>query len=176
MRGEDARTQHLGYVADGSPPHARGRRLSHYGRFHAVGITPACAGKTSGRRRREWRRQDHPRMRGEDGFQAVPLCTQNGSPPHARGRHKYNKEVGEKIRITPACAGKTGPSPTGLHGRADHPRMRGEDLVPGVKRAATTGSPPHARGRRSGTRHGSGSSRITPACAGKTFYRHVPEK
>ena len=51
----------------------------------------------------------------------------------------------------------------------DHPRMRGEDLpCPGV-RISSTGSPPHARGRRVRRYLFASVFGITPACAGKTF-------
>ena len=88
-------------------------------------------------------------MRGEDGFQDVPLCTQNGSPPHARGRHRPRPHEGDDRGITPACAGKTVERPLAAP-NAD-------------------GSPPHARGRHALLDAGITPLRITPACAGKTL-------
>ena len=66
MRGEDVDPITVGFMQWGSPPHARGRRRSHNRRVHAVGITPACAGKTPTHAREWCRAEDHPRMRGED--------------------------------------------------------------------------------------------------------------
>ena len=87
-------------------------------------------------------------MRGEDAKLHLNSLYGKGSPPHARGRHKYNKEVGEKIRITPACAGKT------LGDWLDGRRQ--------------PGSPPHARGRLDFEPNIRAVPGITPACAGKT--------
>ena len=50
---------------------------------------------------------DHPRMRGEDGFIDLIIRYDVGSPPHARGRPLYPYVMESKMRITPACAGKT---------------------------------------------------------------------
>ena len=46
--------------------------------------------------------------------------------------------------------------------------MRGEDLQSAHWRLLVKGSPPHARGRRSLPGRRTSSTRITPACAGKT--------
>ena len=112
-------------------------------------ITPACAGKTHKVEEQKIPFWDHPRMRGEDRRERNSSRAAGGSPPHARGRRAILIIREIKLRITPACAGKTYvsgvPDPQG----PDHPRMRGED-VPIVP------SPAY-------------SIRITPACAGKTF-------
>ena len=147
MRGEDTRKYADETVYDGSPPHARGRLDPEVkAAFHSR-ITPACAGKTLFECFLFRVIEDHPRMRGEDRPGKGVSGFGQGSPPHARGRpageHPRNRAHG----ITPACAGKTSPKASQTSPAGDHPRMRGEDLVPGVKRAATTGSPPHARGR-----------------------------
>ena len=66
MRGEDPAAPLLMTVAEGSPPHARGR-LPAFGTVKpAVGITPACAGKTQAESPGYVLGADHPRMRGED--------------------------------------------------------------------------------------------------------------
>ena len=46
MRGEDVSHNVCEHCHDGSPPHARGRRMPIARRRKASGITPACAGKT----------------------------------------------------------------------------------------------------------------------------------
>ena len=50
-------------------------------------ITPACAGKTLRRCIQGLRLTDHPRMRGEDDVPDLSDLEDEGSPPHARGRH-----------------------------------------------------------------------------------------
>ena len=46
MRGEDGDVNPPAGVPVGSPPHARGRRLSRGWMLSGLRITPACAGKT----------------------------------------------------------------------------------------------------------------------------------
>ena len=86
MRGEDGKKDGRVYVADGSPPHARGRPAELGYVLLGAGITPACAGKTPLPRNRCQPRKDHPRMRGEDAKMLAPSVNGQGSPPHARGR------------------------------------------------------------------------------------------
>ena len=171
MRGEDGFPPGFGDAAAGSPPHARGRLAAAEPIESVLGITPACAGKTSARISDTVIITDHPRMRGEDilgsKVQAAkpwitPACAgktaphalgpapRPGSPPHARGRPAFSALKPSGIRITPACAGKTFPYSCRETTIADHPRMRGEDV-----------------GFRS---EGEFLDGITPACAGKTKY------
>ena len=148
MRGEDQGFHVKRTPLRGSPPHARGRRIVPQRHELTLGITPACAGKTGGRLGLYPFRRDHPRMRGEDADGVVESSRAGGSPPHARGR-RWRYPIGaSRMRITPACAGKTRP-PCGI----------GVDVL---------GSPPHARGRRARDRVWASRLGITPACAGKT--------
>ena len=65
-------------------------------------------------------------MRGEKLFK-ISLCIfYTGSPPHARGKVHFMKICIRKLRITPACAGKSMISFKGFSPVKDHPRMRGE--------------------------------------------------
>ena len=168
MRGEDTEAT-IGHMsARGSPPHARGRHKLPHIPAHLPGITPACAGKTVWSINGFIAVSDHPRMRGEDGRWRTSRGSCTGSPPHARGRRDRRIRRSHCRRITPACAGKTRTSsrrPTCLK---DHPRMRGEDGSPSLRRRSGTGSPPHARGRRGQDAPRKEGSGITPACAGKT--------
>ena len=93
-----------------------------------VRITPACAGKTWVSSRAWEIFPDHPRMRGEDELSVYAEGGWLGSPPHARGRLAGLRGHDRKVRITPACAGKTRRGPGGPRGLSDHPRMRGEDI------------------------------------------------
>ena len=171
MRGEDHRLTIGKWVAGGSPPHARGRQEEFSVSSIAIGITPACAGKTLPLIVFCRRIRDHPRMRGEDRTRLFAGIELHGSPPHARGRHNCRWRRRRTSRITPACAGKTLRAEYSESTSPDHPRMRGEDQHLASNVFLETGSPPHARGRRSGARRGSYRQRITPACAGKTVIR-----
>ena len=169
MRGEDAQRSSSTTGATGSPPHARGRRLTPSARPMRAGITPACAGKTNTSTFPKRNCADHPRMRGEDEVRRHHTLEQVGSPPHARGRLRAVVDVLAGQRITPACAGKTTAADVAAEVMLDHPRMRGEDTWT-LRHARTfRGSPPHARGRPVANAESVLSRRITPACAGKTF-------
>ena len=70
----------------GSPPHVRGKVLGKAVQLVQDRITPACAGKRSGKPHRGDHGQDHPRMCGEKlFFHRLWLCPE-GSPPHVRGK------------------------------------------------------------------------------------------
>ena len=90
-----------------------------------------------------------------------------GSPPRMRGKDIGHSRTRQKLRITPACAGKRPARPGYAHNRRDHPRMCGEKYIKVGDAAVALGSPPHVRGK--GVKHRDGRVRvgITPACAGK---------
>ncbi len=148
MRGEDLHVAENDGGVRGSPPHARGRLGNTHSLRSCQRITPACAGKTTTHLAGATGRRDHPRMRGEDRERSTLSARCRGSPPHARGRLVLPRI--HNCSVT------------------DHPRMRGEDTSASIPGAMYSGSPPHARGRPPFSRLSSGSSRITPACAGKT--------
>ena len=169
MRGEDDVDAKRRLELQGSPPHARGRPPNTARPIAVEPITPACAGKTYHNIPFAEVPSNHPRMRGEDPYRAWSSPALRGSPPHARGRlilrlpcrmsHKDHprmrgedligqRQQDHRLRITPACAGKTG-----------------------LRMSVSTfriGSPPHARGRLEITTYTGNPIRITPACAGKT--------
>ena len=72
-----------------------------------VGITPACAGKTSQAAMPARRNRDHPRMCGKDLEHRQIRFIILGSPPHVRERPERHYKVSSSAGITPACAGKT---------------------------------------------------------------------
>ena len=116
-----------------------------------LGITPADAGKTSGRTVGGLSCWDHPRGCGENALGIWLHTCMTGSPPRMRG-----KPAGQPCMCA-VCK--------------DHPRGCGENVFIRVKRAERNGSPPRMRGK-----HGFGDvwvriPRITPADAGKTQRR-----
>ena len=153
----------------GSPPRVRGKP-GNAGREHVCArITPACAGKTTCPMLDTQRTSDHPRVCGENPvFPAAPL-DMRGSPPRVRGKLGAAGEIKQRIRITPACAGKTGPRHERRGRRTDHPRVCGENTTLKAGLSMCDGSPPRVRGKPQKERRRAAFRRITPACAGKTL-------
>ena len=77
------------------------------------------------------------------------------------------------MRITPACAGNTEDEAPRADGARDHPRMRGEHKSSVGSETIRPGSPPHARGTRSGIDLVDDHLGITPACAGNTSFAYI---
>ena len=168
MRGEHPCRPPLPGGHPGSPPHARGALHIGGRTFGSNRITPACAGSTANTRQRIPGSPDHPRMRGEHGDRDAGSGSAYGSPPHARGALRYSTRTVGRLRITPACAGSTGPRSPGPNRLTDHPRMRGEHQIHHPVLRAGQGSPPHARGARARQQDRCSMTGITPACAGST--------
>ena len=168
MRGEKLALYLATSKTAGSPPHARGKAAVIGCHVTHLGITPACAGKSSLRRAAIGDPRDHPRMRGEKLFGDGSLSFAQGSPPHARGKDLDRGALGRLAGITPACAGKRWSSWLSPGQRRDHPRMRGEKLSRPPDMLSRRGSPPHARGKGSYLKRLKTSVGITPACAGKS--------
>ena len=170
MRGEKSVSLPLMTGGRGSPPHARGKENEKARGGDVVGITPACAGKSPSRALRRSPLWDHPRMRGEKHLIFWRQKEDLGSPPHARGKDIQHKSGWRCERITPACAGKSVRCHHFDRQREDHPRMRGEKPSVCCRPCRYMGSPPHARGKGRCRCEAVPALRITPACAGKSFF------
>ena len=92
----------------GSPPHVRGKAARITPACYTHGITPACAGKSAFMIRFDSGDLDHPRMCGEKIELKKLILFAVGSPPHVRGKVAQKDFRCDKVRITPACAGKSG--------------------------------------------------------------------
>ena len=152
----------------GSPPLARGKVVLEHDYRVKQGITPACAGKRIPFMECARQIQDHPRLRGEKKWDKMVVLKAMGSPPLARGKELVNSHHPNFKGITPACAGKSLSQLFGRTESADHPRLRGEKLLPGEFCGAYAGSPPLARGKDHINIEEHDLHRITPACAGKS--------
>ena len=146
VRGEQSSAGRTGWSPAGSPPRARGADGTDGHGVHPHGITPACAGSRLYVILRRPHRQDHPRVRGEQGDRWVPGSSAPGSPPRARGADCPRLRLTSRHGITPACAGSSVRDIRTQDPCRDHPRVRGEQI----------GYPPVDRRGRG----------ITPACAG----------
>ena len=133
----------------------------------ADGITPACAGKRELLKTHFKSYRDHPRVCGEKNVRLLFLSKVLGSPPRVRGKVAFSYSVASRLRITPACAGKSsGISPIfSLY--SDHPRVCGEKSPSPEKQNPPSGSPPRVRGKERCRSRQTVRRRITPACAGK---------
>ena len=157
----------------GSPPRMQGKGCPLLFRYYFIGITPACAGKSSWCGSHPPASGDHPRVCGEKVIQVVPPAPQVGSPPRVRGKVTPHHRVANDRGITPACAGKRRTTRTSGARYRDHPRVCGEKKKCYTKGGILPGSPPRVRGKDAPTGISSASARITPACAGKSMLRFV---
>ena len=137
----------------GSPPHVRGKVGFIVLVQTAIGITPACAGKSKAGCGIRSGPPDHPRMCGEKRRRVSAYNVGQGSPPHVRGKVLIRKKINGS--------------------RQDHPRMCGEKRACSCAEAAQPGSPPHVRGKEPELAGFLACARITPACAGKRKNRQT---
>ncbi|CAG7844725.1 hypothetical protein USB125703_00972 [Pseudoclavibacter triregionum] len=170
-RGEHAPRAGPPGVRRGSPPLARGAQIRASEVRAVQGITPARAGSTWPGGAASSSSRDHPRSRGEHRGPEAGAAEDAGSPPLARGARAAVGRAHWRIGITPARAGSTASWCRWGRPSRDHPRSRGEHVIPDFDDAGKPGSPPLARGA-----HGKGGRRrvlpgITPARAGSTSTR-----
>ena len=117
-------------------------------------------------------------MCGENELQDMVGLIIVGSPPRVRGKLTERTAKLSALRITPACAGKTGFLVVAAHGSKDHPRVCGENQPQLNSSFQALGSPPRVRGKLDYELTDEETEGITPACAGKTTQpiRDVREK
>ena len=148
MRGNNLDSIDFPSLFLGSPPLAREQHFSHKLSKLSAGITPACAGTTASRRRRNSRARDHPRLRGNNIFGNSCGWPGWGSPPLAREQPVTPSGVERQIW--------------------DHPRLRGNNFLTHSYSLVILGSPPLAREQQSSSVKLLSGAGITPACAGTT--------
>ena len=145
--GEKQQHQPTPWYVTGSPPRVRGKAGQENTLDVRLGITPARAGKSTGRRLLVGREGDHPRACGEKIFALKGGAFCAGSPPRVRGKGKGGKEKVCILRITPARAGKRAGKTQNKTGNGDHPRACGEKSSQRFQGEANSGSPPRVRGK-----------------------------
>ena len=145
--GENLAVAVLTAAEKGSPPRVRGKLQQKAARAAHPGITPACAGKTLDEYHQHPDTEDHPRVCGENFRKEYPAGISSGSPPRVRGKPLSEWERLTRLRITPACAGKTEFYGITYSWNRDHPRVCGENSVKSVLNARCKGSPPRVRGK-----------------------------
>ena len=90
------------------------------------------------------------------------------TPPQMRGKDAPAPCLVVLLGITPACAGKRGPTWEKRSISWDHPRVCGEKPWTPWEKIVLKGSPPRVRGKALVLTDFMADSRITPACAGKS--------
>ena len=155
-------------TASGSPPRVREKQDLNNRLDNCIGITPACAGKTTLTFLARSLKQDHPRVCGKNGLEYAPKVTASGSPPRVREKQDLNNRLDNCIGITPACAGKTTLTFLARSLKQDHPRVCGKNGLEYAPKVTASGSPPRVREKQDLNNRLDNCIGITPACAGKT--------
>ena len=91
----------------GSSPRVRGTRQRLVDLSLEARFIPACAGNTRRQRREAQRHPVHPRVCGEHHTTRTTLAHAGGSSPRVRGTPIGGREVRQRVRFIPACAGNT---------------------------------------------------------------------
>ena len=130
------------------------------------------------RGRRPAREPDQPRVRGEHtatGHRTIEV-PMPPDQPRVRGEHSTSTSAMgcvDVYRISPACAGNTARGAVPRPASADQPRVRGEHECFRCRSLEATTDQPRVRGEHLiniGGCSATGGLRISPACAGNTFF------
>ncbi len=130
-RGEHNGLTPAAQDAAGSSPLARGAHFRESAYDCRCGIIPARAGSTFAVGLEPFAGRDHPRSRGEHRNRFSLVIPGSGSSPLARGALFVSVIHPPSFGIIPARAGSTHQKQEHNNGSRDHPRSRGEHLVPG---------------------------------------------
>ena len=148
MCGEKLILLEITAAQKGSPPRVRGKGRPQADGLPVLGITPACAGKSTYPGTLLGADQDHPRVCGEKHTASSTASACMGSPPRVR------RKAFSGFFLRCFCR--------------DHPRVCGEKEVVVEFINWQTGSPPRMRGKATSQRPAACRRRITPAYAGKS--------
>ena len=94
-------------IAAGSSPRVRGKLHPRAGHARRSGLIPACAGKTVLLRPNRSGSGAHPRVCGENAGDEGAGALPGGSSPRVRGKLGAGLRLIWRLRLIPACAGKT---------------------------------------------------------------------
>ena len=153
----------------GSSPRVRGKRADRERLEALAGLIPACAGKTwlAGKKRHE--KGAHPRVCGENYMNRLTDVQDTGSSPRVRGKRRQTRPSVRRVRLIPACAGKTWTSYLVICLAPAHPRVCGENSAGKASVSLREGSSPRVRGKHVPSDDFYRWRRLIPACAGKTL-------
>ena len=108
--GENHRARDVGEGVMGLPPQVRGEPTASPASAQTTGLTPAGAGRTPPRIHRGKPSKAYPRRCGENSGTSDRLPPAHGLPPQVRGERQGRPDSLAAVRLTPAGAGRTGPS------------------------------------------------------------------
>ena len=156
------------FAGRGSSPRVRGKLRARVHGHSQAGLIPACAGKTPSIAAPRPRRRAHPRVCGENqrGFHNTDAVA--GSSPRVRGKPEGGGLGGDRVRLIPACAGKTSTPQRAQAPRPAHPRACGENMRRAQGYTGGGGSSPRVRGKRPPGPPRRPPAGLIPARAGKT--------
>ena len=127
-RGENYTTGTTAGIVHGSSPLTRGKLVRSQQYARRVRLIPAHAGKTSPCTACTRGDTAHPRSRGENLPDGVPVRGEAGSSPLTRGKPRASGASPQGPRLIPAHAGKTRGDVLPIIGYGAHPRSRGENV------------------------------------------------
>ena len=126
--GENLGRHHGRYYPLGSSPRVRGKLWFVFGNVLVNGLIPACAGKTSPALMVSFDIGAHPRVCGENSCEEGEAGEAAGSSPRVRGKLLNALWEVERLRLIPACAGKTFVTGSRTCQAGAHPRVCGENV------------------------------------------------
>ncbi len=168
VRGEQCRTGPAYQASLGPSPRARGAVVSLCAACPVRGSIPACAGRSRRGRRPRGRCRVHPRVRGEKELRSYTVGTARGPSPRARGEARHARRAPPLRGSIPACAGSSRAPGRRPRAARVHPRVRGEQQLPGDEHIRRLGPSPRARGADSEPICMSDRLGSIPACAGSS--------
>ena len=168
MCGENDGLLGPNFIADGSSPRVRGKRIELTTLTGTPGLIPACAGKTVCSVSRGFNNRAHPRVCGKNHPVVEIISCRVGSSPRVRGKLVAAHRIRGIGGLIPACAGKTSTCRRTCRGPRAHPRVCGENSVACWRSLAASGSSPRVRGKRGERDPIEQYGGLIPACAGKT--------
>ena len=159
---------------EGSSPRVRGKPAFDAKKFVKGRLIPACAGKTTPRRRRARQSRAHPRVCGENSHYEWEGCDCPGSSPRVRGKPRHRTAPRATDGLIPACAGKTTLRPPMCRGRPAHPRVCGENAPFACVRSCVSGSSPRVRGKPPGRPCTTSARAAHPRVCGENSASELP--
>ena len=174
--GENMSLGRYPHGGPGSSPRVRGKHLPSALPHRPVRLIPACAGKTRLDAHPSSSRRAHPRVCGENVSPRRAACARTGSSPRVRGKRRRCPAARQRPGLIPACAGKTCSRARAPSRASAHPRVCGENEIPGQLKRPTQGSSPRVRGKPADRELSGKWSGLIPACAGKTPGAAAPRR
>ncbi len=151
----------------GLSPRVRGSRVPTIRPRSCRGSIPACAGEPFVRVAPAIRPPVYPRVCGGASRAGTEALGSQGLSPRVRGSRGMTKQIIDKIRSIPACAGEPWCPPCRFAYVKVYPRVCGGAEQRGCPPTYSTGLSPRVRGSPTTSSSASARTRSIPACAGE---------